>query len=232
MLMSDGAIPFVSRSVLASALAPPEGYGPRTPLAPERQVGLQAGSRRLGGTLGIKYALGVFNGNGLNRLFNDNNSVEPVGRVELDYDKKVTLGLNASYNVLSQGPRTARLQTTQLSYGADVTAQVWRLHVLAGFLGKSSTFSFPGLSGETALGAIGQVRYVSDTTGLEAALRGAWYEPSSALPDDQVIELAAMVGWRPFEMPFRILLQYTHRTEEARVSIPNDSVDAMIHARW
>lgn len=230
LLMLDQQIPFISRSVLANGLNPPEGYV-RAPLVPDRQVGLQVGSKRLGSRFGFRYAAGVFNGGGLNALVNSNNVLSPVARVEVDFAEKVTLGLNASYAVLTQGPRTARLNTNQLSYGADLTAKIWRLEVMAVLLARRSSYSWAGLPDDSAFGALGQVHYVSKL-GLEAAVRVAWYEPSTAMLDDQVTEIAAMVGWRPFEMPFRILLQYTHRAEEARVSIPNDSVDLMIHAVW
>lgn len=233
MLLSDGAIPFVNRSVLAGGLHPPEAYGPRNALAPDRQIGVQLFSRRLGGdTLGLKYAVGVFNGNGQNALFNDNNMVQPVARVEIDVMKHVTLGLNGYYNQRAEGVRPNRLYVNQLAYGADLEAHVGGLSGLVAFLGKSSTFSYAGLQPDNALGALAQVRYLHEATGLEAAVRGAWYEPSAAQVDDQVIEVAAMVGWRPAGLPFRLLVQYTHRSEEQRVSYPNDSVDAMIHAVW
>ncbi|MCU0698219.1 MAG: OprO/OprP family phosphate-selective porin [Myxococcaceae bacterium] len=232
MLLSDGSIPFVSRSVLASGIAPPEGFGPRQGLAPERQVGLQFSSKRLGDTFGIRYAVGVFNGNGQNVLFNDNNMVNPVGRVEVDWDQTITLGVNAAYNVLTTGVRPNRLSTNNFDYGADLEAHKWGFQVLGAFLGRSSTYSFQGLQPDSSMGALGQLRYFHENTGLEGAARLAWYEPSRVQPDDTVIEVAAMVGWRPFKLPFRVLAQYTHRSEERLISYPNDSVDLMLHAIW
>lgn len=232
MLQSDGSIAFVSRSVIAGGLTPPEGYGPRTGLAPERQVGVQAGSARLGQLVGLKYAVGVFNGNGLNALFNDNNAVTPVARLEVDVGQRITLGLNGLYNQRTDGVRPNELTTNQLSYGADLSASYLGLSGLLAFLGKSSTYNFAGLPPDSALGALGQVRYLHTGTGLEAAARFAFFEPSAAQADDQVIEVAAMVGWRPFDLPFRVLVQYTRRNEEARATYSNDSVDALIHAVW
>ena len=169
MLMADGAVAFTSRSVLASGTAPPEGYGPRTPLAPDRQIGVQVGSRRFGNTFGIKYAVGLFNGAGPNQLFNDNNGLMPVGRVEVDYSEHFTLGLNASYNVRSEGVRPSRLYTSQINYGADVEAHHTlsddhALSAMVVLLGRSSTFSFAGLPAEAALGVLGQVRYLHRLT--------------------------------------------------------------------
>lgn len=233
MLQSDGAIPFVSRSVLAGGLTPPEAFGPRSGLAPDRQVGVQFSSARLGGELiGFKYAVAVTNGNGLNHLFNDNNAVTPYGRIEVDFAQKITVGANTYYNSRTDGVRPNQLTTNQFAYGADIGANFMGFSALAAFLGKSSTYSFAGLPSDSSLGVLGQVRYLHAPTGLEAAARFAFYEPSNAQTDDQVIEIAAMVGWRPFELPFRVLVQYTHRNEETRAAFPNDSVDAMIHAVW
>lgn len=232
MLLADGAIPFINRSVLANGINPPEGYGPRNYLAPDRQLGFQIFSERLGDAFGFKYAVGVFNGNGQNMLFNDNNSVEPVARVELDFKRIVTLGINGYYNQRTDGTRPNQLNTNHLAYGADLAFNYAGFSVLAAFLGRNATYSYGGLPPDAAMGALGQVRYFHDDTGLEAAVRGAWYEPSNAQTDDQVVELAAMIGWRPFKLPFRVLAQYTHREEEARASYPNDSVDLMIHAVW
>lgn len=233
MLQSDGSIPFISRSVLAGGFNPPEAFGPRSGLAPDRQVGLQLGSARLGTQLiGFKYAVGVFNGNGLNQLFNDNNGVMPVARVEVDVLQRLTIGLNGYYNQRTEGVRPNRLTTGQVAYGADIAVSHMGFSALAAFLGKTSTYSFAGLPPDSSLGFLGQVRYFHAGTGLEAAARFAYFEPSAAQSDDQVMEVAAMVGWKPFELPFRVLLQYTHRNEEARSTYSNDSVDMMIHAVW
>lgn len=232
MLMSTASMPFVNRSVIGDGVAPPEAYGTRA-LALDRQVGLQVSSKRLGGeTFGFRYAVGIFNGNGPNVLFNDNNSPMGVGRVELDLMQHVTLGVNAFYNVRAEGTRPTRLYTNQLGYGADVEAKFGGFSALAAFLGRNSTFNYAGLAPESGMGVMGQVRYFHEATGLEAALRFAWFEPSSAQLDDQLTELAAMVAWRPFELPFRVLVQYTHRGEESQVSYPNDSVDLLLHAVW
>ncbi len=232
MLVNDGSLPFLSRSVLAVGLTAPQGYF-LPALAPDRQVGLQLASERIGGeTVTFRYLVGVFNGNGPNALFNDNNAVAPFARVEVELMKKVIVGLNGSYNVIAQGDRPNRLYTNQTGYGADVMAKFGSVDVLAGFLGRSSTFSYAGLTAESAYGALGQVRWRSEGTGFEAAVRGAWYEPSTAQVDDAIVELCAMVGYRVPKTPFRVFVQYTDRQEEARAAYPNDSVDVMLHATW
>ena len=175
--------------------------------------------------------MGVFNGNGANALFNDNNAVAPFARVEADWAHKVTLGLNGSYNTLAQGTRPNRLYTTQVGYGADLTAHVWKLDVLLGYLGRNNTYSFAGLPADSTSGFMGQVRYFSDKTGLEAAARLASIDPRRAQKQDAVTEGALMFGWRPFHQPFRVLARVAG-SGKAAPSYPNDSVDVMLHATW
>ncbi len=233
LLLSDGLVPFVGRSILSQGAAPPDAYGPRQALAPDRQLGLAAFSKRKGSrVVGFKYAVGLFNGNGQNQLFNDNNLPMPTARIEVDLFEKVTFGLNGLFNVTASGARPNRLYTNALSYGLDVEGRHRGLSVLLSFLGKNSRFSFAGLPVEDAFGVLGQVRYFHEPTGLEFAARGAWYEPSTAQVADQALEIAGMVGWKPVGSPARLLIQYTHRGEEANVAFMNDSVDLMLHAVW
>ena len=200
------------------------------PGAPSRRAVLQPAPGHL--DAGLQVRGGPLQRNGQNQLFNDNNSFMPAARVELDFNEHLTLGVNGFYNQRTDGVRPNRLSTNHLAYGADVETHGYGVSAMVAFLGRSSTYSYAGLPPDSSLGALAQVRYSHPGTGLEAALRGAFYEPSAAQPDDQVIEVAAVVAWRPFELPFRVLLQYTHRSEEARATYSNDSVDLMLHAVW
>jgi hypothetical protein len=230
MLLSDGSIPFTGRSVIASGIAPPEGYGPREGLAPERQVGLQASSERLGETFGVRYAVGVFNGNGQNAVFNDNNALATFGRFEVDWSRRVTLGVNGYQNTRSVGTRPNRIYGSELGYGADVAVNAGGLQALVGFLGRDTSYS-GGLPADRAWGVLAQARYVHDATGLEGAVRAAVLEPSSAQVADQVTEVTAMAGYR-FAPGARLLVQYRLHAEEPATTIANDSVDAMLHVTW
>jgi hypothetical protein len=60
----------------------------------------------------------------------------------------------------------------------------------------------------------------------------AFLDPSSVRSDDNVTELALMVGIRPAKLPFRVLLPYTHREEPRSGAVANDSFDLMWHAVW
>jgi len=232
MLLSDAAVPFTGRSVIASGLAPPEGYGPREGLAPERQVGVQASSVRLGvgESFGARYAVGVFNGNGQNAVFNDNNALATYGRVELDWTQRVTLGVNAYQNTRALGTRPNRVYGTESGYGADVAVVAGGFQALAGILGKDVSYS-AGLPADRAWGVLAQARYVHEETGLEGAVRGAVLEPSTGQQADQVTEVTAMAGYR-LAKGTRLLVQYRLHAEEKATTVSNDSVDAMVHVTW
>jgi hypothetical protein len=47
-----------------------------------------------------------------------------------------------------------------------------------------------------------------------------------------VHEVSALIGWRLRKAPLRVVLQYTHRSEEVAVSLANDSLDLMLQATW
>ena len=91
-------------------------------------------------------------------------------------------------------------------------------------------YSSAVLPPDGSMGIFGQLHYVHDDTGLEAALRYAYLEPSNAQTDDRVQEISAMIGYRPFKGPIRVVLQYEHREEETAVAIGNDSLILFLHA--
>ncbi|MBX7096700.1 MAG: OprO/OprP family phosphate-selective porin [Myxococcaceae bacterium] len=232
-LLGDDLLPFITRSPVSDGVLPPEGFGPQTTLTLDRQIGLQLSSSRLGGeTFGLRYAVAVVNGNGANQLFNDNNIVAPVGRLEVDLMQKVTLGVNGYFNVKTDGIRTNRLNVSQVGYGADLKARWEWLSALVGVVGRSSTYGTAGLPAESAIGVLGQVHGLWAKYGIEGGVRVTYFEPSSTQVDDQLIEIAAMAGYRFKAWPVRTILQFTHRQEAAAVAVPNDSLDAMLQVAW
>lgn len=233
-LLGDAVQPFVARSVATNGYFPPEAYGPRAGITLDRQLGVQLGSQRLGDEsgFGFKYAVGVFNGNGTNQLFNDNNAVAPVARVEMDMMQKVALGLNAFYNVRADGVRPNRVGVNDLGFGADLSLNLSGFTALAQFVGKNATYAAAGLPPELAVGVTGSLHYFHAGTGIEAGARYSFFEPSNAQVDDVIHEVTALVGWRMRQAPLRVVLQYTHRSEEVAVSLANDSVDLMLQATW
>jgi|CXWL01.1.fsa_nt_gi hypothetical protein len=233
MLAADGKLPFVSRSVVAEGVSPPDAYGPRHGIVLDRQLGVQLSSDWLGdGALLFRYALGAFNGNGPNQLFNDNNAVTPVARAEVGLFEAVTLGVNAFYNARSEGERPNRIGVNQLGYGADVAVTTGGVRALVAFTANRYTYANAVLPADSAWGLVGQVHYVHPGTKLEGAVRYSRLEPSAAQSDDAIHEISGMVGIGLLGGPVRIALQFDHREEESPVAIDNDTVTAFIHATF
>ncbi len=233
-LLGDGDLPFIRRSIISDGILPPEGYT-RDGLSLDRQIGVEVGSDRLGsGSVGLRYAVALVNGNGPNTLNNDNNSVTPVGRVVVELFDKVSVGLNGYLDLHTGGERPNRITEQRLGLGADVGVSLAGFNCLATLLTRSTrTVNGPAeLPPESALGAMASVRYLYKPLGLEGGVRVAYFEPSNVQADDRLTELTAMVGWRPSSVPARLLLQYTARLEEPAASVANDSVDVMVQVTF
>ncbi|MBI3183134.1 MAG: hypothetical protein HYZ28_13430 [Myxococcales bacterium] len=232
-LLGDGALPFISRSVISDGIVPPEGFT-RPGLTLDRQIGVEVSSDRLGSErAGVRYAVAAVNGNGANVLNNDNNSVAPVARVTFEMGDMFTFGLNGYFNQESEGIRPFRLTSNRIGSGADVSASVAGVNALAVALFRQTTHPGTALPAENALGLMGSVAYLHQRTGLEGGVRFAFYEPSSVEPDDNLTELSLMLGFRCRKAPIRFLVQYTLRGEEPAVAIGyNNSIDAMAQVSW
>lgn len=233
-LLGEEALPFISRSVTSDGVLPPEGYGPQQGLSLDRQVGVQLSSERLGDKsgLGFRYAFMLANGNGPNVLTNDNNSVTPMLRLTGAYGDWAQLSVNGYYDVLTQGARPSRLTDVRLGFGADLVVKALGFDALLAVLGRRTTHPSTSLPAELALGYTLSLRYVHEATRLEGGVRYARYDPSSVQPYDAVGELAAMVGYRMKHLPVRALLQYTLRSEEPPLEVPNNSLDVMAQLTW
>jgi hypothetical protein len=233
-LLGDGYLPFVSRSVISDGLLPPETNNGRLRegLALDRQVGAQIGSDRLGdpGSIGFRYAVAVMNGNGANALNNDNNSVMPVGRVVVEFKDMVALGVNGYLNDVTEGERPNRLTSGRIGYGGDLSAHIAGADLLLSVLSRSTSHPGTGLPNETGFGLMGSVHYLHESSGFEGGLRYASLDPSNVETDDAVNEINVMVGFRPKQVPLRLLVQYSLRGED--VPQANNSLDAMVQLSW
>ena len=231
-LMSDADLPFVTRSILTDGIAPPDAFT-RPGLTLDRHVGAQLRSGLLSmGNFEFTYAFALVNGNGQNSPYNDNNGLMPVGRLTFGLKNLITLGLNGYWNTLEQGIRPNRLRLQQTSAGADLLVHLGEVHVMGLILWRESTTLDTQLPKEEALGAMAQVQWLNKASGMELAVRGTAFEPSSVDPQDQLLELSAMVGYRFGDWPARLALQYTARYEQPEAAIDNNSVDAMVQVNF
>lgn len=95
-------------------------------LSPRREIGFQL-SGKIAKNL-IEYRAGIFNGNGPNKIFNDNNSFLYVGRIAATpqtENSKYEIGLNAGYSNDKDGSIFAKSFVGKRTFlGADIRAEV------------------------------------------------------------------------------------------------------------
>jgi hypothetical protein len=236
-LLGDADLPFITRSLATDGVSPPEAYGPRDGITLGRQIGLMISSDRLGTpTIGFRYYVAAVNGNGQNQLFNENNLIAPVARLEVDLFDRVRIAVNGFYNVVALGIRPNRVNVNELGYGVDLTVRVAGLRALVGFVGRANSYSTTDASNvlpsDQSMGLYAQLLYVFESIGLEAAVRFSWLEPSTAQLGDRAWDYTAMLAYHFKKVPLRVLAQYTHREEEPVAAIGNDSIDAMVQVTW
>ncbi|MGI5863007.1 MAG: porin [Myxococcales bacterium] len=225
-LVSDSDLVFFDRSIATRGLLPPEGYAAEG-LTLDRQVGLSLSSTRLAlGPIGLRYALGVFNGNGANRLLNDNQDLTPVGRIAVDFQDMVAVGFAAYQNPRTVGERPDLLQEKDTAFTADLSADIAGVRVLAAYTTRQRDYLTikPQPPSDDAWSALAQISWRHEGTGIEPAYRFALLNPSKLAGFEQVTHHTIGLNWKPSDKPLRVFAAYTLRREKAERKLTNDGV--------
>jgi len=218
---------FFHRSIVESGLLPPYGYAAQG-LGLGRQIGASISSRRLDlNGFGLRYDVGVFNGNGENRLFNDNDGVMPVGRVELDYRRLARLGAAVAYNQRTEGARPDLMDESDLSFTVDLALEIHGVQLLAAY--AQNHRSFESVSSDQAdeigRGVLAQIAWRHAGTGLEPAYRFELLDPSDLVEGTRVMQHTIGLNWKPSWAPARAYLAYTIRVEEEGRGLTNNGFE-------
>lgn len=218
---------FFHRSIVESGLLPPYGYAAQG-LGLGRQIGASISSRRLDlSGFGLRYDVGVFNGNGENRLFNDNDGVMPVGRVELDYRRLARLGAAVAYNQRTEGARPDLMDESDLSFTVDLALEIHGVQLLAAY--AQNHRSFESVSSDQAdeigRGVLAQIAWRHAGTGLEPAYRFELLDPSDLVEGTRVMQHTIGLNWKPSWAPARAYLAYTIRVEEEGRGLTNNGFE-------
>ncbi len=218
---------FFHRSIVESGLLPPYGYAAQG-LGLGRQIGASISSRRLDlSGFGLRYDVGVFNGNGENQLFNDNDGVMPVGRVELDYRRLARLGAAVAYNRRTEGARPDLMDESDLSFTVDLALEIHGVQLLAAY--AQNHRSFESVSSDQAdeigRGVLAQIAWRHAGTGLEPAYRFELLDPSDLVEGTRVMQHTIGLNWKPSWAPVRAYLAYTIRVEEEGRGLSNDGFE-------
>ncbi len=226
-LAPDADLTFFTRSVVEAGMLPPEGYAVDG-LGLGRQLGTSLSSRRLElGPVGVTYALGIFNGNGPNRLLNDNRSMTPAGRMSVDFDQMVAVGVAATKNPHTVGNRPDLGEQVDTGYTADLSANLYGARALVSYTVRTRQHLevVPQIDDEKANGLVAQASWRCPKTGLEVAYRFAQLAPTNYVTYYKVTQHTAGLNWKPSDQPVRIFAAYTLRLESADKPLNNNSFD-------
>lgn len=226
-LTSDKDLLFFDRSMVTRGKLPPEGYAAEG-ITLDRQVGATLSSERIAlGPIGVRYAAGVFNGNGANRLLNDNQALTPAGRLALDFQDRVALGFAGYLNPRTTGSRPDLQQETDTGFTADLSANLFGARLLVAWLMRDRSYETitPTPPSEGASGLLAQIAWRHEATGLEPAYRFAMLDPSSLSGFEQATHHTLGLNWKPADRPLRLLLAYTVRLEQAERVLKNDGLE-------
>ena len=225
-LVSDSDLVFFDRSIATRGLLPPEGYA-ADGISLDRQVGVSLSSARLAfGPVGLRYALGLFNGNGANRLLNDNQDLTPVGRLSVDFRDRIAVGFAAYQNPRTVGERPDLLQEKDTALTADLSADIAGVRVLAAYTTRQRDYLTitPQPPSDDAWSALAQISWRHEGTGIEPAYRFALLNPSELAGFEQVTHHTIGLNWKPSDKPLRVFAAYTLRREKAERKLTNDGV--------
>jgi hypothetical protein len=200
-MTSSEKLQFVERSILSGEFARGRDVGVSV-------EGLLAGDR-------VEYHAGVFNGNGRNRVVNDNGkyqydlrlAVQPwrkVGYSEGDLDVKgkpaLALAVQLERNDLHGATNATDLKTTVL--GADLVFKLKGLSVYGEWFSRRRTPEQGASFGSD--GYLVQAGYFVKPVSCEVAVRYAWWEPSDAVAGDDQKEAGVAFSYFVLEHRFKV----------------------------
>lgn len=203
---SPPLINFTRASVQLLALPGLLGLAPAVRLASNsafRDIGVQLFDE-IGKEVQLVYALGVFNGSGINTS-DDNSAKDVVGRLEVA-SRGVRMGLSGLTG------RESRSDLAKRRLGGDVTYNIGPLHV-----GSEVIWGRDELAGggrQTAWGWHIRASYLA-TSSLQPVLRYEAFEPDTRSGDARFQAWALGVNW-VFKGYTRAQLNYEVRSDEAR----------------
>jgi len=227
--------------------------------APGRQLGVMLGADELAAFGGVKlgYALAVTNGNGSDHALNDNDLPAAYGRLFVrasdqaaltDEEGPATLGtddllvgLSGFYNELSYGLEPNRYRDRVFGAGLDVTARFSAFILQGQLLGaRTQAVSISSSEPAYAMGGHVQLSVQVPTTGFYPGYRFALLDPRLEQGNDKVagsdvdrVMLHTVgVRYQASELPVTMHLEYSHSSEQAGRTQPNDRVEAAVQVTF
>ncbi len=243
-LQSTGNLLFIDRAVESRGVEGVEGNNVEG-LSLDRQVGVQLSSDPLmlgGSPFGIGYFLSATNGVDADDPVNDNDAVQFTGRLELYWDKIVTLGgavfLNeqSPFENAEQQSGRSRFDIDQTGIAADLSFDAFGAILFAQYMRVASEFAdVPGQPERVQQGYHVQVGYRAPF-GLIPAYRYAFYDPFDF--DAVSVDLFELqyhtlgLTWLVPDKPLKLQVNYTITVEKEGPELENDRLDALVQASF
>jgi hypothetical protein len=238
---STAAMLFVSRALESRGVKGVEGVEIEG-LSVDRQVGLMVGSDpvRFGDSgVGGSYALALTNGTSANQPLNDNDSLALYGRLEVQYEDLVVLGMGAYVNDRTTGELADLIDERRVGLTADLSVTVAGVTLQGQFM--QTTSSFPDLAvqkSEVAQGFHFEVGYDLASLGLVPAYRFAFLDPTASfevvdetladsLDRDEATHHTLGLTWNVPDSPVRLQANYTITLEDPARVFNNDRLELL-----
>ena len=235
-LRSRRSLPFASSAVGIEGVR--VGRGLQEPgLRAGRQLGVMLSSSTplAIGPLGIGYALALTNGNGANQALNDNNDPALFGRLELSYERLLTLGGAIMHNPRRVGAAPTLFDETDLGVNADLLVQVAGLELYGQWTQVTTTFDTVGTEDLERRAWHAHVAYRVDLPWLAfaPAYRIASLDPRANIDDEGLVGLDVLyhtIGLNLYHptLPVELFANYTLTTESDRRSLDNDRLELIL----
>lgn len=239
---------FVHRSVVSRGVPGGEGWN-LNGLSLDRDLGILLYGEPTFGDLGVAYYVGVTNGGGANRPFNDNDRYQYTGRIELRWAKMLTVGFAANLNERTTGLQIQNyVDEDDFGLAADLVGRFdvgpVGLILQGSFMQQSSTFpDVPVEPDRVAMGYHGALG-VEMPGGLTLAYRYAYLDPTASFETDDDTAEATLdtdavtlhtvgLNWEgELHVPLKAQINYTIAQEEEPKVIANDRLDVLFQVAF
>ena len=154
--------PMIRDSLLSDGIEFGEGYDFKPAekgITLDRQIGISL----LGNLSLVSYELMLFNGNGINKVANDNNNLGLAGRIDLNLlNKAIILGANGymrTITVSEAGEIEYISNEEEIAYGADLQLDYMNLILVTQYLIKTTEYPTTKQNTETSTGYMANIGY-------------------------------------------------------------------------
>lgn len=243
-MVSRRDLAFAGRALAQEGVLSGRGFE-QSPVALDRQLGVMISQRDPIdiGPVGLAAYAMIANGNGPNKLLNDNNLPAFIGRLELYAMDHVRAGGAFARNDRREGEAPDQFDEKDTSFAADLLVTIKDLRVFGQFVQVMTEFPTAGLADRTQRGISAEagytlkVPYVHITPGYRFAHFDPWAGGSeaaagAALESFQLNYHTVGLRFDHADLPFRLYANYTITVERDPRKLDNDRLQILTQAEF